>query len=87
MVSPNLKIKLNKDKKIGKVLFIVEGTVSGLLKALDEINDCKYDLDDFSQCNEDVFEYEEKIKKESDTYKCLSLFVICLIDLGLIEFE
>ena len=31
-----------------------------MLAALGVVNDCTYDLDDFSECNLDVYHYEEK---------------------------
>ncbi len=58
---------------------------SEMLSALGIINDCNYDLDDFSKCNIDVFEFEERNKANCDLYRCMSLFTICLLDLGLIE--
>lgn len=58
-----------------------------MLTALGYINKCKYDLDNFSKCNLDVFTYEENVKSVRGLYKCMSLFIICLIDLGLIELE
>ncbi len=65
----------------------LEHAVKELLMALDEINECEFDLEDFSQCNHEVFEFEESYKSKNNVYKCLSLFVICLLDLGLIEVE
>ena len=65
----------------------IKHATNELLMALDDINGCKFDLDDFSQCNYDVFKFEESYKLKNDVYKCLSLFVICLLDLGLIEIE
>lgn len=58
---------------------------SEMLKALEQINDCSYDLDDFSECNLDVFHFEESGKQKSGIYKCMSLLIIALMDLGLIE--
>ena len=59
--------------------------VSELIRSLQIINNCKYNLDDFSQCNKDVFDFEEDYKKNSNVYKALSLLTISLLDLGLIE--
>lgn len=58
---------------------------SEMLKALGLINDCTYDLDDFSECNIEVFNFEENNRKTKGLYRCMSLFTICLLDLGLIE--
>ena len=58
---------------------------SEMLDALGIINDCNYNLDDLSECNLDVFHYEESQKEQSSLYQCMSLFIICLLDLGLIE--
>lgn len=59
--------------------------VTEMLTALGLINDCTYDLDDFSECNLDVYHYEESHKETSGLYQCMSLLIIALMDLGLIE--
>ena len=56
-----------------------------MLLALKLINDGNFDLDDFSECNLDVFHYEEHNKVSYGLYRCMSLVLICLIDLGLID--
>lgn len=58
---------------------------SEMLRALGIINDCTYNLDNFAECNMDVFRFEEQNKANNNLYKCMSLFTICLLDLGLIE--
>ena len=58
---------------------------SELLNALDLINDCSFDLDDFSECNLDVFHNEESGKNKNGLYQCMSLLIIALMDLGLVE--
>ena len=59
--------------------------VNELIDALKLINECKYDLDDISECSNSVFEYEESYKQENDVYRALSLLTISLLDLGLID--
>ena len=44
-------------------------------------------LDDFTNCNKKVFDYEENEYINKETYDTLSLFIITLIDLGIIEIE
>lgn len=56
-----------------------------MLTALGLINDCTYDLDDFSECNLEVYHYEESHREKSGLYRCMSLLIIALMDLGLIE--
>ena len=56
-----------------------------MLNALGQINDCSYNLDDFSECNLEVFHFEESGKQKSGFYQCMSLLIIALMDLGLIE--
>ncbi len=63
----------------------LQHAVSEMLDALGIINGCKYDLDNLSECNLDVFRYEESQKERNGVYLCMSLFIICLLDLGLIE--
>lgn len=57
------------------------------MKSLNLINGCNYDLDDLSHCNNDVFDFEENNKMINNVYKVMSLFVISLLDLGIIEVE
>ena len=45
-----------------------------------------YDIDNFGDCNMDIFNYEEIIFSKEEVYQALSLVYISLIDLGLIEF-
>lgn len=56
-----------------------------LIDALQLINECRYDLDDISECSNNIFDYEESYKRQNDVYKALSLLIISLLDLGLIE--
>ena len=56
-----------------------------LFLSLDIINGCQYDLDNFGQCNHDVFAFEEAQKQQTNLYNALSLIGIALLDLGLIE--
>ena len=44
-----------------------------------------YDIDDFGDCNMDIFDYEENAFFKESLYHALSLACISLIDLGLIE--
>ena len=44
-----------------------------------------YDLDDFSECNLDVYHYEESHREKSGLYQCMSLLIVALMDLGLIK--
>lgn len=61
--------------------------VDELHKGLIEINAKDYDLDDFSQTNKLVLDYQEQNYTQNNTYKVLSLLCIALIDLGLITIE
>lgn len=63
----------------------LELAVKELMSALKQINGCKFDLDDLSECNNEVFDYEEAYKSQNDVYKALSLLTISLLDLGLVE--
>lgn len=54
----------------------LELAVKELMNALQIINGCKFDLDDFSECNNDVFDFEEAYKSQNDVYRALSLFAI-----------
>ncbi len=56
-----------------------------MFRALEMINDLNYNLDNFSECNIDVLRFEERNKIDCGLYRCMSLFAICLLDLGLIE--
>ena len=56
-----------------------------LLHNLGIINDFELNLDDLSECNLNVFRFEEKQKELYGLYRCMSLFIICLLDLGLIK--
>lgn len=74
--------KINNQRIDEETLF---HAASEMLNSLEIINGCFYDLDDFSKCNLDVFNYEENNKTVIGLYKCMSLFIIALLDLGLIE--
>lgn len=65
-----------------------------LLHAADELlsnlgiingDDFELNLDDLSECNIGVFSFEEEQLKKHGIYRCMSLFLICLLNLGLIE--
>ncbi len=56
-----------------------------LLDSIDRINGGVYNLDDFEQCNMDVFHYEEQMRKEQKLYHALSMIGFSLLDLGLIQ--
>lgn len=53
-----------------------------MIKSLKEININKINLDDVTEFNTEIFEYEKKYKKQY----MLSLLLISFIDLGIIEF-
>lgn len=63
----------------------LKSAVNELIDALQLINECKYDLDDISECSNSVFDYEESYKQQNNVYRALSLLTISLLDLGLIE--
>ena len=44
-----------------------------------------YDLDDFSDCNMDIFNFEEGNYTNNEMYRILSLLCISLLDLGILE--
>ena len=56
-----------------------------LLNALDIIGDIRLDIDDFSNDNRKIYDYEEEEYKDVKAYRLLGLLAIALIDLGLIE--
>lgn len=56
-----------------------------LLDSIKRINGGVYNLDDFEQCNMDVFHYEEQMRKEHELYHALSMIGFSLLDLGLIQ--
>ena len=68
---------------------ITEGTLVSatkeLFKAFFDIGIDNYDIDNFGDCNMDIFNYEETTFSEEEMYRALSLVCISLIDLGLIE--
>ncbi len=56
-----------------------------LFKAFSVIDINNYDIDNFGDCNMDIFTYEETSFAKEELYKALSLVCVSLIDLGLIE--
>ena len=64
----------------------IEMAASVLCDALRQINNGQmFDVDDFKDCNLKVFHFEEDSYSAYDTFQCLSLLCVALIDLGLIE--
>ena len=59
--------------------------VKELLNAFNIIGDIRLDIDDFSDDNKRIYDYEEKEYQDTKAYRLLGLLVIALIDLGLIE--
>lgn len=59
--------------------------IDELLSSIDKINGGVYELDDFMQCNLDVFHYEEEKRKKCNLYNALSMIGFSLLDLGLIQ--
>ena len=59
--------------------------VSELLKSFNQMNINNYDLDDFSNCNMDIFNFEEENYSNNKMYRILSLLCISLLDLGILE--
>ncbi|MCT4663012.1 MAG: hypothetical protein N4A40_14235 [Tissierellales bacterium] len=55
--------------------------------SLETIGVSDYDLDNFGESNEKIFNYQENYYDENKVYKLLSLFCIAFIDLGLIQIE
>lgn len=58
-----------------------------MLSAFDKMNVSEFDVDDFSKCNADIFDYEEKGFFKEHLYRVLSLLCVSLIDLGILEIE
>ncbi len=56
-----------------------------LFNAFSNMNIVDYDIDNFENCNMDIFHYEELAFSKEELYHALSLVCISLIDLGLIE--
>lgn len=56
-----------------------------LFKSFSAIGIDNYDIDNFGDCNMDIFNYEENVFSKEKLYQALSLVCISLIDLGLIE--
>ena len=56
-----------------------------LLKSFTVMGIDNYDIDNFGDCNMDIFNYEENVFSKEKLYQALSLVCISLIDLGLIE--
>lgn len=59
--------------------------VSELLKSFNQMNINNYNLDDFSNCNMDIFNFEEENYSNNKMYRILSLLCISLLDLGILE--
>jgi len=56
-------------------------------KTFVEIGISHYNIDDFSQCNINVFKWQENHYRQKSLYRLLSLLSIAFIDLGIIEIE
>lgn len=56
-----------------------------LFKSFNLMNIDNYDLDNFSSCNIDIFNFEEKNYTNNKMYRILSLLCISLLDLGILE--
>ncbi len=83
----DLKIFLN-EKSINHQKINEETLISAteeLLKAFSVMGINNYDIDNFGDCNIDIFHYEEASFSREKLYRALSLVCISLIDLGLIE--
>lgn len=85
----NLKTYLNKQKINHQnitdetlILAIKEMLNSFLCMGIDD-----YNIDNFSDCNMDIFNFEEAVYSEEKLYNALSLISISLIDLGLVEIQ
>lgn len=86
-VGDDLKTFLH-DKKINHKDITDQTLISAteeLFKAFYVMNIDNYDIDNFGNCNMDIFNYEEKTFSKEELYQALSLICISLIDLGLIE--
>lgn len=83
----NLKKFLNNNKIIQNKIdanTIITATQE-MFKAFIQMGILDYDLDDFSQCNINIFKWQENHYSQKSLYRLLSLLSIALIDLGLIE--
>lgn len=58
-----------------------------MLRALTNMGVDDYNLDDFSEANLKIYEYEENYYSINKKYKLLSLLCISLLDLGLINID
>lgn len=63
--------------------FATNNLISSLLK----INNGSFDIDNFRDLNNKIFDLEEANYSVESKYNCLSLLAISLIDLGLLEIE
>lgn len=81
----NIKEYLNENKMMINKLNIdsLNNAVNEMINALKRISCDKINLDDISDLNKDVYEYE----KEKKFRYILSLLVISLFDMGIIEFN
>lgn len=85
----NLKTYLH-EKKLNHQNISDETLVAAteeLFKAFSVMNIDNYDIDNFGDCNMDIFNYEETAFTKEELYQTLSLVCISLIDLALIEIE
>lgn len=85
----NLKKYLNNNKIIQNKIdanTIITATQE-MFKAFVQMGIPDYDLDDFSQCNINIFKWQENHYSQKALYRLLSLLSIAFIDLGLIEIE
>lgn len=85
----NLKRFLHEQKAIqNKIDSDTLLTAAGEMhKAFQKIGISDYDIDDFAQCNINIFKWEEDHCSKTSMYRLLSLLSIALVDLGLIGIE
>ena len=65
----------------------IKTAVEEMERAFCEIGITKYDLDDFTETNLQIFNFQEKFHYEKNKYKLLSLLSIVLLDLGMVQIE
>lgn len=61
--------------------------VNEMIRAMTNIGADDYNLDDFSDANLKIYDYEETHYSTNKKYKLLSLLCVALLDLGLISIE
>lgn len=58
-----------------------------LFNALKVMKIENFDIDNFENCNMNIFDYEESVFDTEQVYRALSLICVSLIDLGLLDIE